>query len=100
VPKLVTNGHEVIGMTRSEAKADAVRALGAEPAIADALDPDGVAAVVAANERQALPGAELRGLALRAQRRPDQGRGGAARRRPARLGPADDRGDPPPRAGG
>lgn len=54
VPKLVANGHEVVGMTRSEAKADEVRALGARPAIADALDPEGVAAVVAASEPEAI----------------------------------------------
>lgn len=54
VPKLVANGHEVIGMTRSEAKADEVRALGARPAVADALDPDQVAAAVAASEPEAI----------------------------------------------
>jgi nucleoside-diphosphate-sugar epimerase len=54
VPKLVANGHEVVGMTRSEAKADEVRALGAKPAVADALDPDQVAAAVAANEPEAI----------------------------------------------
>jgi nucleoside-diphosphate-sugar epimerase len=54
VPKLVANGHEVVGMTRSEAKADEVRALGARPAIADALEPEQVAAVVAASEPEAI----------------------------------------------
>ncbi len=54
VPKLVANGHEVVGMTRSEAKADEVRALGARPAVADALDPEGVAAAVAASEPEAI----------------------------------------------
>jgi len=54
VPRLVANGHEVTGMTRSAAKADAVRALGATPAIADALDPDQVAAAVAAAEPEAI----------------------------------------------
>jgi nucleoside-diphosphate-sugar epimerase len=47
VPRLVARGHEVAGMTRHAAKADAVRALGADPQIADALDPDAVARVVA-----------------------------------------------------
>ncbi|HEX3316649.1 MAG TPA: NAD(P)-dependent oxidoreductase [Solirubrobacteraceae bacterium] len=47
VPQLVAAGHEVTGMTRSPAKAEAVRALGAQPAIADALDPDAVAEAVA-----------------------------------------------------
>ena len=47
VPRLVASGHEVAGMTRSEAKQDAMRALGATPVVADALDADQVAAVVA-----------------------------------------------------
>lgn len=54
VPKLVANGHEVVGITRSEAKADEVRALGARPAVADALDPEQVAAAVAASEPEAI----------------------------------------------
>jgi nucleoside-diphosphate-sugar epimerase len=54
VPKLVANGHEVVGMTRSEAKAGEVRALGARPAVADALDPEQVAAAVAASEPEAI----------------------------------------------
>jgi nucleoside-diphosphate-sugar epimerase len=54
VPKLVANGHEVVGMTRSEAKADEVRALGARPAVADALDPEQVAAAVAASEPEVI----------------------------------------------
>ena len=61
LPKLVANGHEVVGMTRSEAKADEVRALGAKPAIADALDPERVAAAVAASEPEAIVH-ELTGL--------------------------------------
>jgi nucleoside-diphosphate-sugar epimerase len=61
VPKLVAGGHEVVGMTRSEAKADAVRALGARPAIADALDPEAVAVAVAASEPEAIVH-ELTGL--------------------------------------
>jgi nucleoside-diphosphate-sugar epimerase len=40
VPLLVDDGHEVFGMTRS--RADAVRALGATPVVADALDRDAV----------------------------------------------------------
>ena len=38
VRKLVANGHEVTGMTSKPEKADLVRELGAEPAVADALD--------------------------------------------------------------
>ncbi len=48
VPKLVANGHEVAGTTRHEAKRAAVEALGATPVVVDALDPDAVAAAVAA----------------------------------------------------
>jgi nucleoside-diphosphate-sugar epimerase len=48
VPKLVAAGHDVVGMTRSEERAELVRELGAEPAIADALDPDAVGVAVSA----------------------------------------------------
>jgi len=44
---LVANGHDVVGTTRSEAKFDQVRALGAEPVVLDALDADAVAQAVA-----------------------------------------------------
>jgi 2-alkyl-3-oxoalkanoate reductase len=47
VPQLVARGHEVVGTTRSAAKSGALRALGAEPVILDALDPDSVGDVVA-----------------------------------------------------
>src|SRR5262249_61203033 len=47
VPRLVAAGHEVHGMTRSEAKRAMLRELGAVPAVADALDPDQVAEAVA-----------------------------------------------------
>ena len=46
VPRLVAAGHEVVGMTRSESKRALVRELGAEPVVADALDPDQVAEAV------------------------------------------------------
>jgi nucleoside-diphosphate-sugar epimerase len=42
VPLLVERGHEVAGMTRSPAKAADLRAAGAEPVVADALDRDAV----------------------------------------------------------
>ena len=48
VPRLVAAGHEVTGMTRSVQRADLVRELGAEPAVADALDPDAVGAAISA----------------------------------------------------
>jgi nucleoside-diphosphate-sugar epimerase len=47
VPALVARGHDVVGMTRSPAKREALRALGARPVVADALDPDAVAQAVA-----------------------------------------------------
>jgi nucleoside-diphosphate-sugar epimerase len=46
VPMLVRAGHSVTGMTRSAAKSDAIRALGAEPVVADALDAEAVRAAV------------------------------------------------------
>ncbi len=42
LPLLVANGHHVTAMTRNPQKAAEIRAFGAEPAIADALDRDGV----------------------------------------------------------
>jgi nucleoside-diphosphate-sugar epimerase len=50
VPRLVANGHDVFGITRSSSKQDALRALGARPVVADALDPDQVARAVAEAE--------------------------------------------------
>jgi nucleoside-diphosphate-sugar epimerase len=54
VPQLVARGHEVVGTTRSAAKTGALRALGAEPVIVDALDPDSVADVVAKAEPEVI----------------------------------------------
>src|ERR687891_731650 len=54
VPQLVARGHEVVGMTRSEAKQDLVRSLGARPVVADALDPDAVAQAVASAEPEVI----------------------------------------------
>jgi nucleoside-diphosphate-sugar epimerase len=54
VPLLVEQGHEVVGMTRSPEKADAVRAMGAEPAIADGLDADAVRGAVRAAEPEVV----------------------------------------------
>jgi nucleoside-diphosphate-sugar epimerase len=54
VPRLAAAGHEVFGMTRSADNEDAVRELGATPIVADALDPDRVAATVAAAEPEAI----------------------------------------------
>jgi nucleoside-diphosphate-sugar epimerase len=47
LPRLVSAGHEVTGMTRSESKQSLIRELGAVPVVADALDPDQVADAVA-----------------------------------------------------
>jgi nucleoside-diphosphate-sugar epimerase len=47
VPRLVAGGHEVVGLSRSAAKRDLIRELGATPVVADALDPDAVAGAVA-----------------------------------------------------
>ncbi len=47
VPRLVAAGNEVVGMTRSESKQAMLFELGAEPVVADALDPDQVADAVA-----------------------------------------------------
>jgi nucleoside-diphosphate-sugar epimerase len=50
VPQLVARGHEVVGMTKTASKQDWLRELGARPVLADALDPDAVAQVVASAE--------------------------------------------------
>ena len=47
VPGLIAAGHDVVGTTRSAAKADQIRAAGGEPAVVDVLDRDGVMAAVA-----------------------------------------------------
>jgi nucleoside-diphosphate-sugar epimerase len=47
VPRLVADGHEVVGTTRSESKLGLLRELGATGVVADLLDPDQVARVVA-----------------------------------------------------
>jgi nucleoside-diphosphate-sugar epimerase len=54
VPRLVAGGHDVVGMTRSEAKRELILELGATPAVADALDPEQVARVVAEAEPEAI----------------------------------------------
>jgi nucleoside-diphosphate-sugar epimerase len=54
VPLLVEAGHEVVGMTRSPEKVDALRAAGVEPAVCDALDREGVRAAVTAARPEAV----------------------------------------------
>ena len=58
IRQLKEHGHEVVGTTRSQAKAGELRDLGAEPVILDALDRDAVIAAVA----QARPDAILHQL--------------------------------------
>ena len=48
VPLLVARGHTVIGLTRSAEKAEALKRLGAEPVVVDALDGAGVRAAALA----------------------------------------------------
>jgi nucleoside-diphosphate-sugar epimerase len=54
VQQLVARGHEVVGMTRTASKQDGLRALGARPVVADALDPDAVAQAVASAEPEVI----------------------------------------------
>jgi nucleoside-diphosphate-sugar epimerase len=50
LPRLVAEGHDVVGITRSEAKLGLIRELGATGVVADVLDADQVARVVAGAE--------------------------------------------------
>ncbi|MFE6335195.1 SDR family oxidoreductase [Streptomyces sp. NPDC057806] len=54
VTQLVARGHEVVGTTRPAGRSDTIRALGAEPVIVDALDPDSVADAVARAEPEVI----------------------------------------------
>src|SRR3954451_1510231 len=54
VPLLVERGFEVMAMTRSPDKQDAVRALGAEPVVADALDRAAVMTAVTRSEPEVV----------------------------------------------
>src|ERR671934_2938207 len=75
VPMLVAEGHEVVGMTRTASKQDGLRALGARPVVADALEPDAVAHAVASAEPEVIVH-ELTALSeptsMRDARRPDR----------------------------
>lgn len=42
LPRLVAEGHDVVGLTRSEEKTGLIRELGAQPVVADAFDADGL----------------------------------------------------------
>lgn len=54
VPRLVARGHEVTGTTRSENKTELLSALGARPAVVDAVDADAVAQAVAESEPEVI----------------------------------------------
>jgi 2-alkyl-3-oxoalkanoate reductase len=54
VPQLLAAGHDVTGTTRSPAKADALRAAGVEPVVADGLDRDAIVAAVVAARPDAI----------------------------------------------
>jgi nucleoside-diphosphate-sugar epimerase len=54
VPMLTEQGHEVTAMTRTHAKEDLIRQMGARPAVADALDPEAIAQAVAEAEPQVV----------------------------------------------
>ncbi|MGD0452406.1 MAG: NAD(P)-dependent oxidoreductase [Solirubrobacteraceae bacterium] len=54
VPMLLADGHQVTGMTRSQSKADELRALGAEPVVADALNAAGVTEAVRGSRPDAV----------------------------------------------
>jgi nucleoside-diphosphate-sugar epimerase len=75
VPQLVARGHEVVGMTRTASKQDGLRALGARPVVADALDPDSVAEAVASAEPEVIVHqltALSEPMSVRDARRPDR----------------------------
>jgi nucleoside-diphosphate-sugar epimerase len=54
IPQLVANGHEVVGMIRTDAKRELVQRQGARPVVADALDPEAVGGAVSAAEPEAI----------------------------------------------
>jgi nucleoside-diphosphate-sugar epimerase len=54
LPRLAEDGHDVVGITRSEANLAMIEELGATGAVADVLDPDQVARVVAAAEPEVI----------------------------------------------
>jgi nucleoside-diphosphate-sugar epimerase len=54
LPILAAAGHEVTGTTRTPAKQDLIRQMGARPAVADGLDPEAVAQAVAEAEPEVV----------------------------------------------
>jgi nucleoside-diphosphate-sugar epimerase len=51
---LIKSGHSVVGLTRTPAKAELIRKMGAEPAIADGLDAAAIAAVLSSVKPNAI----------------------------------------------
>jgi len=54
VPKLVSAGHTVTGITTSPEKREMLRGLGAEPVVADILDAEAIGSIVAAASPEAI----------------------------------------------
>lgn len=54
VPKLIANGHEVAGTTRTPSKQSLLREMGASPLVVDILDADAVAGAVATFEPEVI----------------------------------------------
>jgi nucleoside-diphosphate-sugar epimerase len=54
LPMLIDDGHEVVAVTRTPAKADGLRALGALPVVADALDREAVLGAVMGAEPEVV----------------------------------------------
>lgn len=54
VPRLVADGHRVVGTTRSPGKVNQLRALGAEPVVLDGLDAAAVGQAIARAEPEAI----------------------------------------------
>lgn len=54
LPMLIDDGHEVVALTRTPAKADGLRALGALPVVADALDREAVLGAVLGAEPEVI----------------------------------------------
>src|SRR3954471_11302832 len=54
LPMLIADGHDVVAMTRTPAKADALRAAGAVPVVAHGLGRDGVRAAVSGAEPEVI----------------------------------------------
>lgn len=54
VPRLLADGHDVVGMTRSRLKLASLRAAGATAVVADALDPEAMGRAVAEAEPEVI----------------------------------------------